>query len=587
MNAFYRLAGRWSSLPAAALLIAGFLLVAGLAIIFQSERAYHAQKIRESEVQAEILAESMAAPLDFNDPSSAQEAVDAMRVNPQIRLAAVYDQQGALFAGFVRGGVSVPRRMPPVGPATGRAITVVAPVTSAGERIGTVHLASAREPLARRLARWSLILLFVVMAALVVVVLGTAHAALRRANRELESRARELSDTNRELTVQVDEREKAEEQLRQSQKMQAIGQLTGGIAHDFNNLLTVIQGSADILQRPGLTEEKRARFAAAISQTAARAAALTSQLLAFARRQPLLPEPIDLNKQILGMVELLDRTLGERVFVRTELSPDICVIEVDPTQLESAILNIAVNARDAMETTPGGGGTLTLRTSPAPEGAADKPSIALAISDTGGGIAPETLARVFEPFFTTKDVGRGTGLGLSQVYGFATQSGGDVMVDSVHGEGTTVTLILPCSAHEVAVVEVTEAASAARTTRPGRILVVDDNEDVGAFAESLLAELGHKVIRATSGEQALRMAQSFPVDVVFTDVVMPGMSGIELAGRLRERWAGLPIILTTGYSDEITGEAAKRFPVLFKPYKLEAMADALEQAISRSSAAAG
>ncbi|HZF41948.1 MAG TPA: response regulator [Sphingomonadaceae bacterium] len=586
MTLFTRMIGRWQSLPTAASLIAGLLLIAGLGIIFQSERAYDAQKVHESVIQAQILAESVAAPLDFSDPSTAQEAVDALRVNAQTRLATVYDKQGRVFAGFARQGVVVPPRPPAGGPSTDGPITVTAPVISGGERIGTVHLVSVREPLSRRLSRWSLILLFVVMAALVVGVLGIAHAALRRANSELESRARALSAANRELTVQIDEREKAEEQLRQSQKMQAIGQLTGGIAHDFNNLLTVIQGSADILQRPGLSEEKRARYAAAISQTAGRAAALTSQLLAFARRQPLLPETIDLNQQILGMVELLDRTLGERVFIQTQLSAEVCVVDVDPTQLESAILNIAVNARDAMETMPAGGGTLTLRTSLASPVQSDRPAVALAITDTGGGISPETLARVFEPFFTTKDVGRGTGLGLSQVYGFASQSGGDVLVDSTLGEGTTFTLILPCSAHGSAAPDSIEEAKAVPSTKPGRILVVDDNEDVGAFAESLLAELGHRVIRATTGEQALRVMQSFPVDLVFTDVVMPGMGGIELAGRLRELRPHLPIILTTGYSDNITGEAAKGFAILFKPYKLEAVASAVNQALWESTASA-
>ena len=243
-------------------------------------------------------------------------------------------------------------------PGAGNAVTSAVPVTSRGERIGTVYLAADPEPLSRRLARYIVIGLLMLMAALVVVVLGIAQAALRRANRELEERADALADANAELKVQIGERAKAEDQLRQAHKMQALGQLTGGIAHDFNNLLTVIQGSADMLRRPGLAEDKRIRFAEAVVQASGRAAALTGQLLAFARRQPLQPEVIDVNELIRGMTDLLDRTLGERIEVTTELADDACTVEADRAQLESALLNIAVNARDAMPD----GGTLTIRT---------------------------------------------------------------------------------------------------------------------------------------------------------------------------------------------------------------------------------
>jgi nitrogen-specific signal transduction histidine kinase/CheY-like chemotaxis protein len=404
---------------------------------------------------------------------------------------------------------------------------------------------------------------------------------LRRANRELESRAGALSDAYAELQVQVDERARAEEQLRQAQKMQALGQLTGGIAHDFNNLLTVIQGSADILRRPNLPDEKRMRFAEAIVETASRAAALTSQLLAFARRQPLKPEVIDLNAKIRGMTNLLDRTLGERVRVVTDLAERLCAIEADPAQLEAALLNVAVNARDAMPD----GGTLTLRTGIADQGQDGRPFVFASVTDSGTGIAPEVLERVFEPFFTTKSVGRGTGLGLSQVYGFAAQSGGEVRMTSILGEGTTVTIVLPCSDREAAAVPASAPATV-RSQRSGRLLVVDDNEDVGAFAEALLLELGYDVVRANRGAAALALAAEQRFDAVFTDVVMPEMTGLELAKQLAVIAPDLPVVLTTGYSDEISRSGAGGRPVVFKPYRLDTLAQVLDDVLANKGEAA-
>jgi signal transduction histidine kinase len=567
---------RWRSVPLAASLAAILLLVAGLAIVFLNERSYQAQQLSETRVQAEILAASVGAALDFGDPAAAGESVGALRVNPQVLSASVYDLQGRLFAGYARAGASLPRELARREASPAGGIEVSAPVVAGDQQIGTVHLAVVREPWSRRIARYALISLFVIMAVLVAAVLGVAHAALRRVNRELALRAEDLAEANRELRVQIDEREKAEEQLRQAQKMQALGQLTGGIAHDFNNLLTVIQGSADILQRPGLSEEKRLRFAGAIAQTASRAASLTSQLLAFARRQPLRPEVIDLNEKIAGMADLLDRTLGERVEVRTELADGLCAVEADPAQLEAAILNIAVNARDAMPD----GGVLAIRTFEAPAAADGGRSVALAISDSGEGIDAETLARVFEPFFTTKRVGKGTGLGLSQVYGFASQSGGGVDITSAPERGTTVTVTLPCTDRRPAG-ETLEADAAPRARGVGRILVVDDNEEVGAFAEILLVELGYEVLRARSGEEAVEIVHANQLDAVFSDVVMPGISGIELAERLRAERPRLPIILTTGYSDQISQSGAGDLPVVFKPYRLETVADALEAALGR------
>jgi signal transduction histidine kinase len=569
-----RLADRWPNVPIAAGVMALLLLAIGLGVVFQNEGAYREQKLREASVQADILAASATAALDFGDAATAQEAVDALRVNPQINAAGIYTPERTLFAGYERRPGALPRTLGTT-PASRNDVEAAVPVVRGGERIGTVYLGAVQEPLSRRLTRYGYIGLLVLMATLVVLVLGIAHTALRRANRELEARAEALSGAYAELQVQVEERAHAEEQLRQAQKMQALGQLTGGIAHDFNNLLTVIQGSADILRRPGIGEAKRIRFADAIVQTAGRAAALTAQLLAFARRQPLKPEVIDLNAHISGMTDLLDRTLGERIEIRTDLAEGLCAIEVDPAQLESAILNIAVNARDPMPE----GGALTLHTGEAPPLADGRQAIFVAVSDSGTGIEEDVLSRVFEPFFTTKSVGKGTGLGLSQVYGFAAQTGGDVQVESVVGEGTTVILILPCSERGEAPLVRTEPEGS-RKHRTGRILLVDDNEEVGAFAETLLVELGHSVTRARTGSEALELAQAGGFDAVFTDVVMPGMSGLELAEALGPVLPGVPVVLTTGYSDELSRAGAVGRPVVFKPYRLETLSGVLDDVLA-------
>ena len=569
-----RPAGRRPNVPIAAGAMALLLLAIGLAVIFQNDVTYREQKLKETQIQAEILAASVTAALDFGDTATAQESVDALRVNPEIDAAGVYTRHGALFAGYERWAGALPRTASATANGS-NIVTALVPVVRGGERIGSVYLGAMREPVWRRLSRYGFIALLIVMAVLVVLILGISQSALRRAKREIEQRAQALSDAYAELQVQVEERAYAEEQLRQAQKMQALGQLTGGIAHDFNNLLTVIQGSADILRRPGIAEAKRIRFADAIVQTAGRAAALTGQLLAFARRQPLQPEVIDLNSKIRAMTDLLDRTLGERVEIRTELTDGLCAIEVDPAQLESAILNIAVNARDAMPD----GGILTLRTAesdPLPDG---RSAIRLAVEDTGTGIDEDALGRVFEPFFTTKSVGKGTGLGLSQVYGFAAQTGGDVQVESAVGKGTIVTLVLPCSDGDPLAAR--QEPEAARDHRTGRILLVDDNEEVGAFAETLLLELGHGVVRARTGAEALALARDDGgFDAVFTDVVMPGMSGIELADALRTVLPDVPVVLTTGYSDEITKAGGAGRPVVFKPYRLETLAGVLDEVLA-------
>ena len=549
--------------------VAGLLLlIAGLWIIYQNEQNYRHEQQRAAQVQAEILAGSITAALDFGDNIAARESVDALRASPLVQAAGVYDASGALFAGYARGG-TLSRRLQPVGvSADAAAVEAVAPVMRGQTQIGTIYLTGTIEPLSRRFNRYAMIGLLVVMTSLVLAVLGYGQAALRRLNQT-------LADANSELQFQMEERGRAEDQLREAQKMQALGQLTGGIAHDFNNLLAVIQASADILQRPNLSEEKRIRFTDAIIDASTRGALLTGQLLAFARRQPLKPEVLDLNHNILNMLVMIQPTLGPNITLRTDLASDLAPVEIDPGQFEAALLNIIVNARDAMPD----GGSIAIRTRNAADNETGTRTVSVAVEDEGGGIEPEQLARVFEPFFTTKTVGKGTGLGLSQVYGFTAQSGGEAKIESRVGKGTTVTMLLPASEKPLSV-DQRDYQSTTGTEATGRILLVEDNEEVGNVAETLLGELGHSVIRARSGREALRLADSgASFDLVFSDVIMPGMTGVELADELKQRRPQLPIILTTGYSDRVVG-ATQNFPVVRKPYRMETLAAALDQALT-------
>jgi signal transduction histidine kinase/CheY-like chemotaxis protein len=568
----------WRSTPVAIFAAAMLIVLVGIAVIIQTDNSYRDARADFARSQAQVLAASIAAAVDFDDPVAAQEAIQPLRVVSGIRSAAVYGRDGRLIAGYDRSGEATPSSEQAFPSAGSNLIQASAPVEMRGQRVGTAYILLDRQPVWRRVSRYGTLTALIAAAALIVIGLGFAQRALRNANRELGNRAEALTQANAMLEEQVAQRAKAEDQLRQSQKMQALGQLTGGIAHDFNNQLTVIQGAADMLSRPGLTEAKRTRFAKAIVQSATNAASLTSQLLAFARRQPLKPEWIDLNELIGEMDDLLDRTMGERVKVITDLSAP-CRVEADRAQLQSAILNIASNARDAMPD----GGTLTVATLDT-ESSEGRPMVAIAISDTGEGMDAETMDRIFEPFFTTKNFGQGTGLGLSQVYGFASQSGGDVRVESEPGKGTCLTLILPCVAGLVGAVEKEVVPELAEQPNAD-ILVVEDNEDVGAFAEAMLSELGHRVTRASSGEEALELCREQSFDVVLSDVVMPGMGGLKFADILAKERPNLPVVLATGYSQEIAEAGSGGRPVILKPYRLATLADALATAISESRSA--
>ncbi len=412
-----------------------------------------------------------------------------------------------------------------------------------------------------------------------------AEQSLRELNATLEQRVREA----------VAEREQVEEALRQAQKMEAVGQLTGGVAHDFNNLLTVVKGNIDMAQRAldaAAVEDARSRRALENAMKGAeRAAALTQRLLAFSRRQPLAPKALDLDRLVSGMSDMLHLSLGELVQLEVVTTPGLWKVEADPNQLESAILNLAVNARDAMPR----GGTLTIETANArlDDGYATQHAevapgnyVVLAVTDTGTGMPREVMARVFEPFFTTKEAGHGTGLGLSQVYGFTKQSGGHVKLYSEEGQGTTVKIYLPRLMADASEEEAAAPAALEGTRRQEVILAVEDDDDVRAYTVECLRELGYRVLEAADGTAALRLLErrAAPVDLLFTDVVMPGMSGRELADAARLRQPDLRVLYTSGYTRNAIvhgGRLDAGVEMLPKPFTFAALAQAVRDALDR------
>ncbi|MGY2685658.1 ATP-binding protein [Pseudomonas tolaasii] len=418
-----------------------------------------------------------------------------------------------------------------------------------------------------------------------------AHIERVRADAAVREGLAAITELNATLEQRVEERTtaltQAEAALHQSQKLEAIGQLTGGVAHDFNNFLTIIRSSMDFLRQPHLSEERRQRYMSAVCDTVERASKLTSQLLAFARRQPLNPEVFDVCLRVRNIGEMLESLTGARIHVQIELPEQPCHVRVDSSQFETALINIALNARDAMD----GQGTLCLRVAnvvalPRIRGDAEarQPFVAIALADTGVGIPPDRFERIFEPFFTTKAVGKGTGLGLSQVFGFAKQSGGNVDVASTVGQGTTFTLYLPAVESPVsATLPVAEESCPTIDAALRHILVVEDNLEVGRFANQILQDLGYQTTWATDAEQALALAGADVAgfDAVFSDVVMPGMTGVALARLLRQRRADLPVVLTSGYSEELADSGYEGFEFLAKPYSAEQVARVLAKSMQR------
>ena len=381
-----------------------------------------------------------------------------------------------------------------------------------------------------------------------------------------------------EKKLAEDELQSTQEALAQSQKLQALGELTGGVAHDFNNLMTVIAGASDfLLKHPDLPLEKRQRYLEAIAETTDRATNLTNHLLAFGRRQALKPAVLDLNVRLDAFAEMIGRMLGSPIKVRLSLQANHALVEVDPTQLETALLNAALNARDAME----GEGELVLGTADC--NLDDQPAVCIIVQDNGPGISDDVLSRVFEPFFTTKEIGKGTGLGLSQVHGFAAQAGGRAEIGSSEGEGTTLRIYLPRTGKPIQETEQTVDAGALPDGL--RVLLVEDNAQVRDFAAQLLKDLHCKVTTAREGREALELLRVEPVDLVFSDVVMPGMGGIELARTIEAERPGIPVLLATGYSAELLGKSDNNFTVVSKPYDATMLGRAISIMLHKRQAA--
>jgi len=411
--------------------------------------------------------------------------------------------------------------------------------------------------------------------------------------KDQEAHLRELADTlEMRVESEVAERRQAEEALRQSQKMEAVGQLTGGIAHDFNNLLTIIIGNIDTVIRrfdPGADPRARRSLENAL-KGAERAASLTQRLLAFSRRQPLDPKPIDVDRLLHGMSDLLTRSIPEAIGIAIVAAPDVWTIEADPHQLENVLLNLAVNARDAMPN----GGELTIEArnhvfaagQPIPDGLSEGAYVAISVADTGIGMSADTIARVFDPFFTTKEVGKGTGLGLSMVYGFVKQSGGHVAIESVVGEGTTVSIFLKRQVDTRSVVVELETHEPQPGSPSETILLVEDDDDVRAYAVGILRELNYRVIEAHDGAAALRLLerQDSAVRLLLTDVVMPKMSGQELADLAQKLQPDLRVLFTSGYTREAIMRDGRLEPgvdLLLKPFTFVTLAAKVRDLLDR------
>ena len=440
----------WNWQMAVALVAAALLLSMGVLMARYEEQLYADQQLKDVSEQAQILAASVTAAVVFDDRRAAQEYVDALKVNPQLQAVGLYDGT-KLAASFVRVGAPLPAtRVPAANGFSSDYLAVAVPVTENRRTIGTVYLRAAAEPAGRRLARYIGFVLLMGMGALVIAVLSVSQAALTQ-------RAGQLSDLNDRLYVEMAERQKTEEALRQSHKMEAVGQLSGGIAHDFNNLIMIIKGNLRLLRRklsqsadPAAAEQAEPNIGSA-EEALDRAANLTQRILAFSRRQPLTPMPVQLNMLVTGMVELLRHSVGERVTIETELAAHWW-IRCDPNQMENVLLNLANNARDAM---PSGGSLViatrdvSLRT--APPGISDfvpGDYIALSVRDSGEGMSEEVRARAVDPFFTTKPLGKGTGLGLSMTFGYVRQSNGYLSIESAPGQGTEIVIYMPRTSEE-------------------------------------------------------------------------------------------------------------------------------------------
>jgi PAS domain S-box-containing protein len=480
-----------------------------------------------------------------------------------------------------RYGHMEPHRGMPKGHLPVRSYLAVPVISRTGTAIGGLFFGHSRpDVFSERSERWLVGL--------------AAEAAVAIDNSILTQELRNLNATlEQQVTERTEQLRKNEETLRQSQKMEAVGQLTGGVAHDFNNLLQVIIGNLDTISR-GLSPDS-SRLTKSVQNAmsgAKRAAALTQRLLAFSRRQPLDPKPIDINSLVSGMSDLLHRSLGETVELEVVRVPRLWTVEADANELESALLNLAVNARDAMPE----GGRLTIETANVDLDrayAATQPDvvpgqyISIAVSDTGSGMSEAVVAQAFEPFFTTKPVGHGTGLGLSQVYGFVKQSAGHVKIYSELGQGTTIKIYLPRLLRKETIDHRAEPLVVPEGTLTETILVTEDDPDVRMYSVEALQELGYRVFEASDGPSSLQLLERNPhIDLLFTDVVLPGgMTGAQLAAQARGRWPKLKVLFTTGYARNAIVHHGRLDPgvqLITKPFTIAELATRVREVLDQA-----
>jgi signal transduction histidine kinase/CheY-like chemotaxis protein len=419
-----------------------------------------------------------------------------------------------------------------------------------------------------------------------------AEMELRRLNETLgvrvAERTGEIEAANRQLVAQFEERERVESTLRQMQRLEAVGQLTSGVAHDFNNLLTVVLGNLRFVDKglAGVADARLKQRLSHIRLAAERGAKLTSQLLAFSRRQRLEAKPVNLNDALANMRDLLQSALGGSVAISTIFGPGLWYALIDPTQIELIVLNLAINARDAIAV----GGSITLETANATMGSPEKPEepppgeyVVISVADTGSGMTKEVLAKAFEPFFTTKEIGKGSGLGLSQVLGFAKQSGGGVRIETRMGEGTSVKVYLPRTTIDAAEASTVSVAPIRRHHKGAVILLVDDDSAVREVTASMLRELGYVILEVGSGGAALDLLGGANVDLVVLDFAMPGMNGMEVAKQVHSRFPTLPVLFITGFSDQSALGNVGDAEIIKKPFLSDELANKVDAALGPAS----
>lgn len=597
---------RFAAYTAVALAIAGAAIL-WFVHVYSVDRAtsaaeFHARYVADAVLRERLLPADIRGTASKARKRSVDEFIRSAVLVEGVESARIYDRTGRVVyasnvedgrdATLVRGALTgEPRQRTTVSDTGRKELSTYVPLRlSAGEApAGVLEVRQAYDPIARA-AREAALPIGGALAVALLALYASLFPILRRVTRELEQRNASLAAQAVELRTTLDERERAqaalresEEQMRHSQKMEAVGRLAGGLAHDMNNLLMAISAHAGFLLGDSRDEEEVRRDAREIQRAAERAASLTRQLLAFGRRQVLLPEVLDVNAVVRETTAMLRRLIGEHIEVVTRLDPRDPAVVADAGQLAQVLLNLVVNARDAIAESGRieiASGQLTLGAGERPD-LAEGPYVRLTVSDDGVGMSPEVLERIWEPFYTTKGAGEGTGLGLATVYGIVTQSGGFVSVTSSPGRGSSFEVLLPAAGG--AAPPPAEVSPAQESAQVGaRVLLVEDEPVVMAVIERMLVAAGHRVTTASDGVEALERVATEQVDLVLSDLTMPRMGGRELAARLRERAPSVKVVLASGYSDHAVDDLNEQIPVLQKPFTPVQLAAALRDALQPS-----